>query len=65
MLKALRDLLQDESGQGMTEYALIIGIVAIMLIAALVAFRDQIAAVFDRITNGLKNNSTPPSPPTP
>jgi len=63
MLKALRDLLQDERGQGMTEYALIIGIVAIMLITALVAFRQQIADIFTRITSGLHDNSG--APPTP
>lgn len=62
MLKAIRDLLKDESGQGMTEYALIIGVVAIMLITALVAFRDEIANVFSRITQGLHSNSNPPTP---
>lgn len=63
MLKALRDLLRDERGQGMTEYALIIGIVAIVLITALVAFRDQIADIFARITSGLRDNSqVPPTP---
>ncbi|MGE5559832.1 MAG: Flp family type IVb pilin [Chloroflexota bacterium] len=62
MMKAIRNLLNDEGGQGMTEYALIIGIVAVMLIAGLVLFRDEIVAVFNRITQGLRDNAVPPTP---
>lgn len=57
MLKSLMNhfmrLLRDEKGQGMVEYALIIALVAILLIAGLIAFKDQIAAVFTSITTAL------------
>ncbi len=45
----------DESGQGLTEYALIIALVAVALIAVLVIFRDQIGGVFDRASSALNN----------
>lgn len=43
----------DESGQGLTEYALVIALVSIGLIAVLVIFRDSIGRVFDRIAEVL------------
>jgi pilus assembly protein Flp/PilA len=51
-------LWKDESGQGLTEYALIIALVAIGLIIVLVAFRDEIANVFNRIRTTLSNAPT-------
>jgi len=39
----------DESGQGLTEYALVIALVSVGLIAVLTIFRDSIGRVFDRI----------------
>ena len=53
----------DESGQGLTEYALIIALVAVALIAFLIVFRNQIADVFNRASNAL--NNAPGSVPTP
>lgn len=51
----LTKLTTDESGQGMTEYALIIALVSVAIIAGLIAFRNQIAAVFTAATAGLQN----------
>lgn len=42
------NILKDENGQGMVEYGLIIGLVAVALIAALVIFAPKIEAVFTR-----------------
>ena len=44
----------DESGQGLTEYALILALVSVGLIAVLIIFRDEIGAVFDRIIDTLQ-----------
>jgi pilus assembly protein Flp/PilA len=49
MLEMLKSFWTDESGQGLTEYALIIALVSILLIAALLAFSEQIQGVFTRI----------------
>ena len=46
-----RKLWSEETGQGMTEYGLIIGIVAVLLIAVLVAFKDKLIDIFNGITN--------------
>jgi len=46
---------KDESGQGLTEYVLIIALVAVALIAALIVFRNQIGGVFDRASEALNN----------
>lgn len=44
----------EDSGQGLTEYALILALISIGLIAVLVIFRDAIGAIFDRIAQVLR-----------
>lgn len=44
----------DESGQGLTEYALILALVSIGLIAVMIVFRDAIGGIFDRIAEVLE-----------
>lgn len=45
--------LPREEGQGLVEYALILVLVAIVVIAILTLLGPQIANVFSKITNGL------------
>jgi pilus assembly protein Flp/PilA len=45
----------DESGQGLVEYALIIALVAIGLIAILTLLRNSIGNVFNTTRNSLNN----------
>jgi pilus assembly protein Flp/PilA len=47
--------LQKEEGQGLAEYALIIVLVSIAVVAALTAVGDDIQAVFESISNQLGN----------
>ncbi len=47
-------LRNDEEGQGLVEYGLIIGLVAIALVAALVALNGGLTTVFSNITTTLK-----------
>ena len=55
-MKALfKSFWTDESGQGLTEYALIIALVSIGLIAILIIFRDEIGDVFSRIADALSS----------
>lgn len=49
MLKKLKGLFIEEEGQGMAEYGLIIGFVAVAVIAALIVFRDKIIDLFKGI----------------
>jgi pilus assembly protein Flp/PilA len=53
MLKLVKKLVREEEGQGMVEYALIIALVAVLLIAGLTTLKDDIAAVFTAIGNSL------------
>ncbi len=45
--------LPREEGQGLVEYALILVLVAVVVIAILTLLGPQIGNVFSRITNGL------------
>lgn len=49
----LRNFLKDESGQGMVEYALIIALIAIVVIAVLAALGGSITDVFKGSSDAL------------
>jgi pilus assembly protein Flp/PilA len=46
MLRTMKSFLADERGQASTEYAVIIGVVALCLIGILVTFREKLVDVF-------------------
>jgi pilus assembly protein Flp/PilA len=48
----------DDSGQGLVEYALIIALVAVGLIAILVVLRNSIGNVFNNAATQLNNTPT-------
>lgn len=43
--------IKDENGQGMVEYALIIGLIALVLVVLLVAFGGRIKNTFNKATS--------------
>ena len=49
----LRKWFKDEEGQGMVEYGLIIGLIAVVVIVALVALGPKIKEKFDEINNAI------------
>lgn len=53
MKEKLFGLIRDEKGQAMTEYGLIIALVAVVVIAALTAMGGGIQANFEKITGKL------------
>ncbi len=53
MITLVKKLWSDESGQGLVEYALIIALVAVFLVAALTTMRGKIADVFGRVGTAL------------
>jgi pilus assembly protein Flp/PilA len=59
MKNKLMGLIKDEQGQGMTEYGLIIGLIAVALVAGLGIFKDNIAAVFTKAGGELAKTTTP------
>ena len=49
----IRNLLKNEEGQTLTEYALILVLIAVVVIGLVATLGDQIGAVFTEITQGL------------
>jgi pilus assembly protein Flp/PilA len=52
MKEIVKRLLAEESGQGMTEYALILALVSVVAIGALTLLGEEIRSVFDSVLNG-------------
>jgi len=58
MKKYLQWLKNEESGQGMVEYGLIIGVVALVVVVGAAAFGTKLTAFF----TGLSNNANITTP---
>lgn len=54
MVKFFKALWSDDSGQGLTEYALIIGLVSVALVLLLIAMSNELGAVFNAIVDELQ-----------
>ncbi|MBT8489044.1 MAG: Flp family type IVb pilin [Gemmatimonadetes bacterium] len=55
MVQLWKALWADESGQGLTEYALIIGLISVALVLLLIAMADELGRVFNAIIDELEN----------
>lgn len=55
MVQLWKALWADESGQGLTEYALIIGLISVALVLLLIAMADELGRVFNAIIDELQN----------
>jgi pilus assembly protein Flp/PilA len=64
MLEKMKNLVMEEEGQALTEYGLIIGLIAAVCIAALILLGGQIGVLFDRITAALTGAGVTPTAPT-
>jgi Flp pilus assembly pilin Flp len=53
MVAQLKSLWNDESGQATVEYALVIGLAAIAVTGAIVAFKTQLIALWTAMTGVL------------
>ena len=49
MLSLIERFWTEDSGQGLTEYALVLALVSVGLIAVLIIFRDAIGGIFPSI----------------
>ncbi len=58
----MREWIQNEDGQGLVEYALLLGLVATGVIVAMTFFRDDLANVFSNIGNTLQGGGASPTP---
>ena len=62
-MKFFNNLWNDDAGQGLVEYVLLIALVAIGLIGIILLFRNSIGNIFNVIKGNL--DSAPSSPYTP
>lgn len=55
MMNKLIGLIREEQGQGMTEYGLVLGLIAVAVVGLLAAFRNEIITIFDEALGNLKS----------
>jgi Flp pilus assembly pilin Flp len=53
MTTMIHELLNDERGASMAEYALLLALIAVACIAAISSLRDSVIGVFDRASTAL------------
>jgi pilus assembly protein Flp/PilA len=53
MKDLMRTFWNDESGQDLAEYGLLLALIAVVVAVAIIAFRDQIVGAFGRATTVL------------
>ena len=51
----LRDLKEDESGQGTTEYAILVAVLVVIAIVAIIAFKGKVSELWEAITSGINS----------
>jgi len=59
MLELIKGFFRNEEGQGLAEYALILVLIAVVVIAALTALGGGIRGVFENVTSEMENPTTP------
>ncbi|MGO4886407.1 Flp family type IVb pilin [Anaerobacillus sp. MEB173] len=55
MMNAVKRFVKEEEGQGMTEYGLILGVIAVGAIAAFVAFGDALKTKVEALKDSILN----------
>jgi pilus assembly protein Flp/PilA len=53
MLNKMKNLVIAEEGQGMTEYGLVLGVIAIAAVGLLLALKDQIVTLYESATGNI------------
>ena len=51
----VREALADESGQGTTECAILVGVLVVIAIVAILAFRDKVSELWEAISTGINS----------
>lgn len=58
-MEIMRRLFKEEEGQGMIEYALILGIIAVGIVTIFPGIRTAISGIFTKISAALTTANTP------
>ena len=51
----VRRLVQEESAQGTTEYAILVGVLVVIAIIAIVAFKGKVEELWNAISDGINS----------
>lgn len=51
--RRVREVLHDVRGQGTTEYAILVGVLVVIAIMAIIAFRGKVQELWDAIVAGM------------
>ncbi|MEH7442015.1 Flp family type IVb pilin [Bacillus sp. JJ1122] len=57
MKAKMKALFTEEQGQGMTEYGLVLGVIAVAVVGVLALLREQILAMFTEVTTTVTNRN--------
>lgn len=52
---AARIVADEQSAQGTTEYAILVGVLVVIAILAIIAFRDKVSSLWDAIASGINS----------
>ena len=55
MVASLQTKLTCKSGQGTTEYAILVGVLVVIAILAIVVFKPKLQGLWDAITSGMES----------
>lgn len=58
MVKKIKALFTEEKGQGMTEYGLVLGVIAVAVVAILALLKDQIVILFNKVLAAVTGANT-------
>ncbi|GAA0340477.1 hypothetical protein GCM10008967_33550 [Bacillus carboniphilus] len=58
MMEKMKALFVEEEGQGMTEYGLVLGIIAVAVVGALTLLREEIVTMFDNVVTAVTGRET-------
>ena len=53
--RRVRDIASETSGQGTTEYAILVGVLVLMAIVAVMAFRGRLQELWTSFTDGINS----------
>lgn len=48
-------IIEDERGQGTTEYAILVGVLVVLAIVAIIAFRGKVAELWQAVSDGINS----------
>lgn len=57
-MNLLKQLVVEEEGQGMTEYGLVLGVIAVAVVGTLVSLRGEITEMFNNVLTDIEERET-------